>query len=110
VRRAPPFKSSSAKGTRRSAHPSRSIPTGAGSAVADDIDRDGRLDLVVTTPGALVVLRGNGDGTFARAGTFATGANVGGVAALDLDGDGRPDLVVADRDANGIAVRMNRTP
>jgi hypothetical protein len=74
--------------------------TGAGTEprelVVADVNRDGRLDAVVSDVGAIVLL-GNGDGTFqaavpysAGAGSFATDVAVG-----DVNFDFLPDIVIA---------------
>jgi hypothetical protein len=52
------------------------------------------VDLAWATRGAVGVLWGNGDGTFAAASQyFATDANSLSVNVADLNGDGKPDLV-----------------
>jgi hypothetical protein len=67
--------------------------------VAADFDRDGNLDVAVsnnTNPGAVWVLLGHGDGTFAEALRYASGAASTGLAAADFDRDGKVDLVVSN--------------
>ncbi len=94
------------------------LPTGEfqtpGSMVVGDFNGDGRLDLAVadggnlfwdgTDPPGVIVVLGNGDGTFQPqvtyqvnyAGPSQPGFNVAGaVVAGDFDGDGRLDLAVA---------------
>ncbi|WP_309115564.1 FG-GAP-like repeat-containing protein [Saccharothrix sp.] len=66
----------------------------------DDLDGDGRPDLVATTSTEVWVLTGRGDGTFGAAGT-RLGREAMGAALGDVDGDGRADLVVANLDAPG---------
>jgi len=71
---------------------------GTGIAVAD-FDRDGHLDVYVTSlrKGASRLYRGKGDGTFVdvseRAGVLVKGA-ARSCAWCDIDGDGRPDLFI----------------
>jgi hypothetical protein len=88
--------------------PGRSYPAGSGPAdvTACDLNRDGKLDLVVADRdgGTVSVLLGNGDGTFGAAAPFAAGQTPVRVLCQDLDGDGNPDVVVANRDADAVSV------
>jgi hypothetical protein len=87
-------------------------PATAGSspialAVAD-FNGDGKPDLAVldnTNPGAVSILPGNGDGTFAAQVQYATTSSSPGAAAVgaavalaiaDFNGDGKPDLAVVN--------------
>lgn len=82
------------------------VPVGspAGTPVAlaaGDFNNDNKLDLAVSILDAqlnesLVILLGNGDGTFRQLSAPATGASGRAIAIADLNGDGKPDLVVAD--------------
>jgi tetratricopeptide (TPR) repeat protein len=66
-------------------------------AWAADVDTDGDLDAVIAAAsGPAVVLRNNGDGTFAELRPFATAEGVRGFAWADLDGDGVPDATLLD--------------
>jgi len=82
------------------------------SVAIADVNRDGKLDLLVANacgnssncqpgsgtnpgPGTVSVLLGNGDGTFqAAASENSGGYGAYSVAVADVNGDGNPDLVV----------------
>ena len=59
-----------------------------------DIDRDGKLDLVVATASGIAVVYGNGDGTFGNPVSIPLGVLPNGTDVGDLNGDGLPDIVV----------------
>ena len=81
----------------------------ADSVIAADLNRDGKLDLVVSSlcqsancahgnNGTVSVLLGNGDGTFQQAHDYASGGfGASSVAIGDFNGDGNPDVVVANQ-------------
>jgi len=75
------------------------------AVVLGDLNKDGKLDLVVAseyvissvTTGSVGVLLGNGDGTFQAAVITSTPTPLGGIRSLamaDFDGDGKLDLAV----------------
>jgi hypothetical protein len=79
---------------------------GASSVAIGDINGDGIPDLVVDnicktstncTKGGVVLLVGNGDGTFQTPLIYSSnGNNATSVALGDLNGDGKPDIVTAN--------------
>src|SRR6516225_4512269 len=107
------------------------------SVALADLNGDAKLDLAVTNygsspgdPGTVLVLLGNGNGTFGSPTVYPTGSNTvsvllgngtGGFSAAtpyatglgpdsvaigDLNGDGRLDLAVANHDSNTVSVLL----
>jgi hypothetical protein len=69
------------------------------SLAVADLNRDGKLDVVVANgdSNTVGVLLGNGDGTLRPAITYDSGGfSPRSVAVADVNGDGKPDLVVAN--------------
>ncbi len=69
----------------------------AGFVITADFNADGKLDLVISNPGAVnssatFIFLGNGDGTFQSPTTAFSDS--GALAAADFNGDGKLDLVV----------------
>lgn len=77
-----------------------------------DLDRDGRVDAVLTHPEAarLTLLPGRGDGTFAAPVAVALDDPAGVVAVADVDGDGWPDLLVTGTDTVRLLRNQGRVP
>jgi hypothetical protein len=84
---------------------------GTGAAVAD-FDRDGKLDVYLTSlrKGASRLFKGNGDGTFtdvsAKAGVLLN-APARSCAWCDVNGDGLVDLFVTSPEGNNVLFRNN---
>ena len=84
--------------------------TGAIERVAvGDLNLDGKPDLVITPGnsgypvGAVMVLLGNGDGTFAAPVNYGTALSSAiGVVVADFNGDGKPDIAVTDQATNTV--------
>src|SRR5262245_42531309 len=79
------------------------IPAGPSccSLVTADLNGDGKPDLVATFTDRLdaggrqlLVLMGNGDGSFALRATVDLGQSFLLVAAVDVNGDKKPDLII----------------
>ena len=68
-------------------------PTTATDVVVADFNGDGKPDLAISG-GSIVVMLGNGDGTF-KAG-IRTGVSANLMAVGDFNGDGKPDLVLSE--------------
>lgn len=67
-------------------------------AWAIDVDLDGDLDVLLgANAGEPVVLRNNGDGTFAVIAPFKGVTNTASFAYADIDGDGDPDVAMLDQ-------------
>jgi tetratricopeptide (TPR) repeat protein len=76
-------------------------------AWAADVDTEGDLDVVVAARrGPPLVLRNNGDGTFAERRPFAGIESVRGFAWADLEGDGVPDAALLD-ESGGVHLFLN---
>lgn len=70
------------------------------SAIAvGDFNDDGNLDIAVTdmANSRVLILLGNGDGSFQAPVAYATGSNPVALVAQDFDGDGQPDLAVVNQ-------------
>jgi hypothetical protein len=79
---------------------------------AVDLDRDGHVDLVLSTAydNGVRVLRGLGDGTFAPDEIYGTGVGPGRVAIRDFNGDGFADLAVPNAYTNTVTILRNINP
>jgi len=74
--------------------------------VPADVNGDGKLDLVVLLGHTkmVLILTGNGDGTFTTGQQFATGTNPQAVTVADVNNDGKLDLLVANSGDNTVSV------
>lgn len=70
--------------------------TGIGQVAVAALNKDGKLDLVITDPPYVSVMLGNGDGTFQPAVNYSAGTLPGAITVADFNGDGIPDLAVTD--------------
>jgi hypothetical protein len=57
-----------------------------------DINKDGKIDIVVDNSPVITVWKGNGDGTFTLGNSYANINTTGFINLTDLDGDGNLDL------------------
>jgi VCBS repeat protein/putative Ig domain-containing protein/FG-GAP repeat protein len=75
-----------------------SLGTSPSSIVACDFNGDGKLDVAVTDSGAneVIILLGNGDGTFGAPTTIPAGSNPDAIVAGDFNNDGKLDLAIAN--------------
>lgn len=64
-----------------------------------DLNKDGKLDLIVSLGGSVLTYLGKGDGTFSPGADYVTVNTDGFVNVSDLDGDGNPDIYIGE--ANG---------
>ncbi|MBI4902139.1 MAG: VCBS repeat-containing protein [Acidobacteria bacterium] len=69
----------------------------ANSVATGDFNRDGNLDIAVSTDSSAstLILLGNGNGTFGSPSSYVTRANAGPFFATDFNSDGNTDIVFA---------------
>jgi len=107
-------------GTSSTFAPRQPISLGTGAVVpagiaAADFDADGDVDLAVAGYGyvgagsTVILLRNNGNGTFAAPVSFPSGAGPYDLAVGDVTGDGRPDLVIGHHDYRVTVMANNGT-
>jgi hypothetical protein len=86
-------------------------PAGTGMygwMTAADFDGDRKLDLAAVTTLGVMLLYGNGDGTFRGPVPVGVDARPLLITALDWNRDGKTDLAVADRRLGTITVWLNQ--
>src|SRR6266567_3890984 len=66
------------------------------SVAVGDFNGDGKPDLAALNVSGIIVLLGNGDGTFQARVGYVAGSDPISVAVGDFNGDGKPDLAVAN--------------
>jgi hypothetical protein len=83
-------------------------PSISASGVVADFNRDGKLDQLAfdSTNSALVVLLGNGDGTFTAAPSMPTDATPGAVTVGDFNNDDILDLAIANYGEGTVSIYL----
>ncbi len=75
-----------------------------------DLNHDGNLDLIATSPrsGRILMHRGRGDGSFVAPRTEFVGGRPVAVATADFDGDGLDDIVFVDESSGNVGILLQR--
>ncbi|MBZ5536099.1 MAG: FG-GAP-like repeat-containing protein, partial [Acidobacteriia bacterium] len=73
-----------------------------------DFNRDGKLDLAVANAGSnnVLLLLGNGDGSFETGLTYNVGTVPSSIALGDFNGDGRTDLAISNKGSNNVSLLL----
>jgi len=86
-------------------------PLGADASPSDtaDFNNDGLTDICVAThvDNTVVVLLGNGDGTFNVSQVVNVGSTPTGITAFDADGDADPDIVNTNFASSNLSIHIN---
>jgi len=68
--------------------------SGGPNLASGDINKDGKIDLIVSDSTTISTWMGNGNGTFTQGRTYASINTDGFISVSDLDGDGNADIFV----------------
>lgn len=72
-----------------------------------DFNGDGKLDVLTSASGTVILLLGNGNGALTYAAAYPIGSSPSAVVVGDFNGDGRPDVAAANLNSNTISVLLN---
>jgi hypothetical protein len=80
----------------------------AHSVIADDVNGDGKIDLIVAAAGAdsVAIFAGHGDGSFDAPTYWPVGAAPKFAVTADFNKDGKRDIVTADQNSKTISVLL----
>jgi hypothetical protein len=86
------------------------LPGAAFDMTAEDVDRDGDMDILVTrgTADELLLLSNDGDGGLTLTQTLAVTDNPRAVQAADVNADGWPDVAVLNASTRDVVVFLNQ--
>src|SRR5439155_1365985 len=78
------------------------------ASAVGDFNGDGKQDLAVTniSTNSVLILLGNGNGTFGAPAIFAFGSTATSIAVGDFNGDGHQDLVAANYASDSVSVLL----